>query len=213
LLHSDFSLFWSELRLTSFKVKVKVTLRLTVSQSVTLGVEPHLGLMTRYLLLFDSYGLIFVGRLLWREDAAGPCQRSLPRVWVPWDSRPYFTVSDLRLSFLSPPTTRRVTVEVFDSTSTRVTAFFLIWTASYIAYRYPRKCLLTTRIHENVFVTRPLAMGLHVTIRSIFESETFGWTESSISFSWRQERLKKHIRVYREAEGYMLVQYRISNVL
>jgi hypothetical protein len=29
--------------------QVKVTLRLTVSQSVSLGVEPHLGLMTRYL--------------------------------------------------------------------------------------------------------------------------------------------------------------------
>jgi hypothetical protein len=44
--------------------KVKVTLRLTVSQSVSLGVEPHLGLMPRYLLLFDSHGLIFVGRPL-----------------------------------------------------------------------------------------------------------------------------------------------------
>jgi hypothetical protein len=32
-------------------VKVKVTLRLTVSQSASLRVEPHLGLMTRYLLL------------------------------------------------------------------------------------------------------------------------------------------------------------------
>jgi hypothetical protein len=31
------------------KVKVKVTLRLTVSKSVSLGVEPHLGLMTRLL--------------------------------------------------------------------------------------------------------------------------------------------------------------------
>jgi hypothetical protein len=31
------------------EVKVKVTLQLTVSQSVSLGVEPHLGLMTRYL--------------------------------------------------------------------------------------------------------------------------------------------------------------------
>jgi hypothetical protein len=38
--------------------KVKVTLRLTVSQSVSLGVEPHLGLMTRYLALFDSYELV-----------------------------------------------------------------------------------------------------------------------------------------------------------
>jgi hypothetical protein len=44
--------------------KVKVTLRLTVSQSASLGVEPHLGLMTRYLLLFESYGLVFVGRPL-----------------------------------------------------------------------------------------------------------------------------------------------------
>jgi hypothetical protein len=34
---------------TKLKVKVKVTLRLTVSQSVSLGVEPHLGLMTKYL--------------------------------------------------------------------------------------------------------------------------------------------------------------------
>jgi hypothetical protein len=49
---------------TLVKVKVKVTLRLMVSQSVSLGVKPHLGLMTRYLLLFDSYGLVFVGRIL-----------------------------------------------------------------------------------------------------------------------------------------------------
>jgi hypothetical protein len=34
-------------------------MRLTVSQSASLGIEPHLGLMTRYLLLFDSYGLVF----------------------------------------------------------------------------------------------------------------------------------------------------------
>jgi hypothetical protein len=56
-----------------FKLKtvqvVKVILRLTVSQSVSLGVEPHLGFMTRYLLLFDSYGL-FVGHPLWREDGS-----------------------------------------------------------------------------------------------------------------------------------------------
>jgi hypothetical protein len=45
--------------------------------------------------------------------AAGPCQRSLSRVQVPWDLRPYFTDSDLRLPFSSPPTTRRVTVEVY----------------------------------------------------------------------------------------------------
>jgi hypothetical protein len=41
-----------------YQVKIKVTLRLMVCQSVSLGVEPHLGLMTRYLLLFDSYELV-----------------------------------------------------------------------------------------------------------------------------------------------------------
>jgi hypothetical protein len=46
--------------------------------------------------------------------ATGPCQRSLSQVRVPWFSRPYFAVSDLRLPFSSPPTTRRLTVEVFD---------------------------------------------------------------------------------------------------
>jgi hypothetical protein len=41
------------------------------------------------------------------------------RVWVPWDSWPYFTVSDPRLPFPSSPTTRKVTVEVFDPDPTR----------------------------------------------------------------------------------------------
>jgi hypothetical protein len=50
---------------------------------------------------------------------AGPCQRSHFLVRVPWDSWPYFIVSDSRLPFSSPPTTRRVTVEVFDHASTR----------------------------------------------------------------------------------------------
>jgi hypothetical protein len=48
----------------SVQVKVKVTLSLTISQSVSLDIEPYLGLMTRYLLLFNSYGLVFRGRPL-----------------------------------------------------------------------------------------------------------------------------------------------------
>jgi hypothetical protein len=51
--------------------------------------------------------------------APGPRQRGHSRVRVPWDSRPYFTVSNSRLPFLSSPTTRRATVEVFDPASTR----------------------------------------------------------------------------------------------
>jgi hypothetical protein len=36
---------WEAVSPVTVIVKVKVTLRLTVSQSVSLGVEPHLGLM------------------------------------------------------------------------------------------------------------------------------------------------------------------------
>jgi hypothetical protein len=52
--------------------------------------------------------------------APGPRKRSPSWVRVPLVSWPYFTVSDVRLSFSSPPTTRRVTAEVFDPASTRV---------------------------------------------------------------------------------------------
>jgi hypothetical protein len=48
--------------------------------------------------------------------AADPRQRSHSRVRVP-----HFTVSDLRVPFSSPPTTRGATVEVFDPASTRGT--------------------------------------------------------------------------------------------
>jgi hypothetical protein len=49
--------------LVNWTVEVEVTLRLTVSQSVSLSVEPHLGLITRYILLFDNYGLALWGAL------------------------------------------------------------------------------------------------------------------------------------------------------
>jgi hypothetical protein len=52
----------------------------SVSQSVSLGIEPHLGPMTRYLFLSDSYVLRSVGRPLWREDGSVfcMCRWSLP---------------------------------------------------------------------------------------------------------------------------------------
>jgi hypothetical protein len=111
-------------------VWVWVMLRPTVSRSVCLGIKHPSGAYDQIFLPFgirltvtflipwvalsdERTGLSYV-------CAAGPCQRRLSRVLVPWDLRPYFTVSVLRLPFLSPPTTRRVTVEVFDPTSTRV---------------------------------------------------------------------------------------------
>jgi hypothetical protein len=118
---SDFCVWASEL-----KVKVKVTLRLTVSQSVSLGVEPHLGLMTRDLLVwqlrawFCEAPSLTRGRVCLLYVLLALTSSRLSRVRVSWDSRTYFTVSDLRLPFSSPPTTLRVTVEVFDPASTRV---------------------------------------------------------------------------------------------
>jgi hypothetical protein len=55
--------------------------------------------------------------------AAGPRQLIHSRIRVLWDSRPYFTLSDSRRPSLSPPTTRRATVEVFDPASTRECSF------------------------------------------------------------------------------------------
>jgi hypothetical protein len=45
----------------------------SVSQSVGLAVELNIELMTRFWLLFDSYGLVYVARLLWREDGSVFC--------------------------------------------------------------------------------------------------------------------------------------------
>jgi hypothetical protein len=133
-------------------------------QSVSLGVEPHLSSLP------DIYYCLTVTVLfLWGAGsdertgrsfvyAALPCQRSHSRFRVPWDSRPYFTVSDLRRSSSSPPTTRRVTVEVFDPASTRVSALLCqIKSQSHIAtggqsvskswYRAP------SGAHDQIFIS------------------------------------------------------------
>jgi hypothetical protein len=54
--------------------------------------------MTRYLLLFDSYGFVCVGRPLWREDGSVFCTCCWPSPEQSF-SGPYFTVSDLRRPF------------------------------------------------------------------------------------------------------------------
>jgi hypothetical protein len=56
--------------------RVRVTLWLTVSQSVRLGVEPWLGLMTRCFFFLESYSPVHVWRTLWREVRPVICQSS-----------------------------------------------------------------------------------------------------------------------------------------
>jgi hypothetical protein len=105
----------------SSRLKVKVILRPTVSRPVCLGTKHPFGAYDQILITCVTVTVLFLWGALSDERtdlffvcAAGPCQRSLSQVRVPWDLRLYFTVSDLRLPFSSPPTTRRVTVEVFD---------------------------------------------------------------------------------------------------
>jgi hypothetical protein len=59
----------------SVRVRVRVILQLTVSQSVYLGVEPDLGLLTRDIFfLFESHCPVIWGRPLWREVGSVFCQ-------------------------------------------------------------------------------------------------------------------------------------------
>jgi hypothetical protein len=95
------------------------------SASLSWNKEPTWGLRPDFCYCETVAGLLMWGALsdertdLSFTNAAGACQGSHSRVRVPWDSRPYFTVSDLRLPFSPPPTTHRVMVEVFDPASTR----------------------------------------------------------------------------------------------
>jgi hypothetical protein len=76
-------------------------LRPTVSRPVCFGVKPHLGPKARFLLLSDSCGFADVERPFWCGgwSAVNKCCWASPaqsRVRVPWDSWPYFAVSDSR---------------------------------------------------------------------------------------------------------------------
>jgi hypothetical protein len=94
--------------------------------SLSWNKAPICGLRPGFYYCLTVAGLLIWGALSHERTglsyviATGPRQRCHFRVRVPWNSRPYFTVSDSRLPFSSPPTTRMASVEVFDPASTRV---------------------------------------------------------------------------------------------
>jgi hypothetical protein len=141
-----------------------------LSASLSWNKAPNWGLRPDFYYCRTVAGLLMWGALpdektgLSFTIAAGPGQRSHFRVRVPWDSRSYFTVSDLRLPFSSPPTTCRVTVEVFDSVSTRVycrfsTELFFVTTLHGPNTKHRSQqflyCYLRIRCRGNLFI-KPL---------------------------------------------------------
>jgi hypothetical protein len=90
--------------LTSW-VELSFTLRPTVSWPVCLGIKHPFGAYDQIFITCVTITVFFLWGALSDERtgltfiyAAGPCQRSLSRVRVPWISRPYFTVSHLCVS-------------------------------------------------------------------------------------------------------------------
>jgi hypothetical protein len=100
--HSDFSLFL--ISLSDLRLSLSLMLRPTVSRPVCLGIKYPFGAYDQIFITCVTIMVLFLWGVLSDERsglsfvcAAGPCQRSLSRVRVPRDLRPYFTVSDLRL--------------------------------------------------------------------------------------------------------------------
>jgi hypothetical protein len=143
-LHSGLSLFWSELRLTSLLtclLRIRTESYVTTdgqSASLSWNNAPIWGLRPDFFLLLSrSCGFADVGAVsddttgLSFTIADGPRHRSHSRVRVQWDSWPYFTVSDSRLSFSSFTEGLIICHISFQTTCIKFPSF-LPWTASVV---------------------------------------------------------------------------------
>jgi hypothetical protein len=89
----------------------------TVSRPVSLGMKQPSGAYDQICITIRPLRVCWCGAFSLTRGRV--CLLQLLLVRVPWDSRSYITVSDSRLLFLSPPTTRRAMVGVFDPDPTR----------------------------------------------------------------------------------------------
>jgi hypothetical protein len=118
---SDFTSEFST-SLLNFWLSLSLTLRPTVSRPVCLGIKHPSGVYDQIFIIVWQLPVCWFGAPSLTRGRVCRLQLLLALASavflgsVPWDSRPYFTVSDLRLPFSSPPTTRRVTVEVLSET-------------------------------------------------------------------------------------------------
>jgi hypothetical protein len=110
----------------SLSLGLSLMLRPTVSRPFCLGIKaPSWGLRPDFYYCQTVSNLLLWGALSDKRTglpftiSAGPRQSSHSRVRVPWDSRPYFTVSDSRLPFSLFRTIHSSTVEIFDPASIR----------------------------------------------------------------------------------------------
>jgi hypothetical protein len=114
--------------------------------------------------------------------AAGPCQHSRSWVRVPWDSRPYFSVPDLRLPISLPPKNRRVTVEVFDPASTRVCPVMAAG-SHYIASAQTAQKTPLIRVTPLLHITQPLPSNYCFpgsTVLALSKYATLWWRKNSM---------------------------------
>jgi hypothetical protein len=152
----SYCLIWDSANLV--RVRVRVTLQLTVSQSVCLGVEPNLGLLTREIFFFkvtarlfgdalsdDRSGLSFsqpgvaVGVLLAADSQSTSSSGYRASLWDPW---PDFIFLEGQVPVFISPRDRLVPVvtEIYLETAQRMVGVTLV---TLLHWKQPRRRCLT----------------------------------------------------------------------